>query len=501
MKYRSTRSEEFISASKALLQGLAKDGGLYLPEILPEPFIQYNSLKDLSYKALAAFVLKHFLTDIPESDLKKLIEAAYTGTFATEEIVPVKRVTSAFSIAEMFHGRTCAFKDLALSLFPHLLVWAKNQERDKKRILILTATSGDTGKAALEGFRDVPGIDIMVFYPSDGVSFLQKDQMQKQPGDNVRVTGIDGNFDDAQSALKRIFESDLRAESEGKGILLSSANSINIGRLLPQIVYYVWIWLQLRKNHSIEEYERFNVVVPTGNFGNILAAWMAKRIGVPIGQLICASNENKVLADFFKTGIYDINREFHLTESPSMDILISSNFERFLYYILGSSDKVAAAMEALKKEGKYTVSKDELAAALGEITGRWASSEDMKKAMREVYESYEYLMDPHTAVGYAVYHRLRCEGKMERHSHTVIIGTAHPYKFPGVVAEVLGVDQTGTPYDVLRSIKKETGIAVPAQLGELEMREKRFTGTIGKAHVADAVSKYVEDILRRKDAK
>lgn len=352
MRYRSTRSEEKISAPQALLQGLAKDGGLYVPEMLPVPFIEYNSLKDLSYKELASFVLKRFLTDIPENDLKKLTDAAYTGTFAAKEIVPVKRMTDAFSVAEMFYGRTCAFKDLALSLFPYLLVWAKAQENDGKQILILTATSGDTGKAALEGFRDIPDINIMVFYPSDGVSPLQKDQMQKQSGNNVRVAGIDGNFDDAQSALKRIFMSGLREEASEKGVLFSSANSINIGRLLPQIIYYVWIWLQLRKNHSIGENERFNVVVPTGNFGNILAGWMAKEIGVPLGQLICASNENKVLTDFFETGVYDINREFYLTESPSMDILISSNFERFLYYVLGSADKVAAAMKALNKEKK-----------------------------------------------------------------------------------------------------------------------------------------------------
>ena len=264
MRYRSTRSEEKISAPQALLQGLAKDGGLYVPEMLPVPFIEYNSLKDLSYKELASFVLKRFLTDIPENDLKKLTDAAYTGTFAAKEIVPVKRMTDAFSVAEMFYGRTCAFKDLALSLFPYLLVWAKAQENDGKQILILTATSGDTGKAALEGFRNIPDINIMVFYPSDGVSPLQKDQMQKQSGNNVRVAGIDGNFDDAQSALKRIFMSGLREEASEKGVLFSSANSINIGRLLPQIIYYVWIWLQLRKNHSIGENERFNVVVPGG---------------------------------------------------------------------------------------------------------------------------------------------------------------------------------------------------------------------------------------------
>lgn len=501
MKYRSTRSNEMISATKALLQGLAKDGGLYVPEILPVPFIEYDALKDLSYKELANYVLKRFLPDIPEGELSKLIDAAYTGTFATEEIVPVRRMTETFSIAEMFHGRTCAFKDLALSLFPYLLTWSKKQDNDGKQILILTATSGDTGKAALEGFCDVPGINIMVFYPSDGVSPLQKDQMQKQPGSNIRVMGIDGNFDDAQSALKHIFGSELRKESAERGVLFSSANSINIGRLLPQIVYYVWIWLQLRRNRAIGENEKFNAVVPTGNFGNIFAAWIAKQIGVPLGQLICASNENKVLADFFETGVYDINRAFLLTEAPSMDILISSNFERFLYYVLGSADKVASAMELLKKEGKYAVSKENLAEALNEITGGWASSEEMKKAMKDVYESYGYLMDPHTAVAYAVYHGLRSTGKIERHSHTVIVSTAHPYKFPGVVAEVLGVEKTGTPYDLLRRIEKATGISIPPQLGELEKKEKRFTDTIERDHMAETVRNYVADIIKYKDVK
>ncbi len=327
MKYISTRSGETKTAEEALLQGLAKDGGLYLPDKLPEPFFDYEKIKNLSYPELASFILTPFLPEISEEELSIFTKTAYTGNFETDEVVPVRKINEDFSIAEMFHGKTCAFKDLALSLFPYLLDWAQKRQKKSKRILILTATSGDTGKAALEGFRDVPGIDIMVFYPSHGVSPLQKDQMQKQLGENVKVVGINGNFDDAQSMLKQIFAGSLRESSEENGILFSSANSINIGRLLPQIVYYVWIWIKLVKDGAINKGESFNVVVPTGNFGNILAAYIAKRIGTPINQLVCASNENHVLADFFETGTYDIRRDFHLTESPSMDILISSNFE------------------------------------------------------------------------------------------------------------------------------------------------------------------------------
>ena len=497
MKYRSTRSNETVTAEEALLKGLADDGGLYVPEFLPKPFLEAEALKDMSYEELAAFVLSHFLTDIPEDTLKELTHSAYTGTFETKDIVPVKPLSQAFSMAEMFHGRTCAFKDLALSLFPYLLVYAKKQDKDGKEILILTATSGDTGKAALEGFRDVPGVHIMVFYPSHGVSPLQKDQMQKQLGDNVKVVGIEGNFDDAQGTLKQVFGSELRKESAEKGVLFSSANSINIGRLLPQVVYYVWIWLKLMENGSIGAGEKFNVVVPTGNFGNILAAWIAKQVGAPIGELICASNENKVLADFFATGTYDINRPFHMTEAPSMDILISSNFERFLYYLTGSADAVAEAMDKLKKEGKYEVSKEAFQKAGLEMMGGWASPEDMIQAMSGVYETYDYLMDPHTAVAYAVYDHLRREGKVPHHSHTVIISTAHPYKFPGVVAKALGLAEKESPYDTLREIEESTGIAIPKQLGELETRPKRFTETVDRKDMADAIRAYVDEIARR----
>lgn len=496
MKYRSTRSDETVTAEEALVKGLASDGGLYVPEELPAPFLDADLLKDMSYEELAAYVLSHFLTDIPVDDLKKLTHEAYTGTFETTEVVPVKTLSESFSMAEMFHGRTCAFKDLALSLFPYLLVYAKKKQKDGKEVLILTATSGDTGKAALEGFRDVPGVHIMVFYPSHGVSPLQKDQMQKQLGDNVKVVGIEGNFDDAQGTLKKVFGSTLREESEKKGVLFSSANSINIGRLLPQVVYYVWIWLRLLRSGSIGPREAFNVVVPTGNFGNILAAWIAKQIGTPIGELICASNENKVLADFFATGTYDINREFHLTEAPSMDILISSNFERFLYFMTGSRNTVAEDMKKLKETGIYAVDEGSMKTIDDTMKGGWASTESMEKAMSDVYEKYDYLMDPHTAVAYAVYDNMRRNGKIPRHTHTVIISTAHPYKFPGVVAKTLGLSPAENPYDTLRAIEEKTGIAIPKQLGELEKRKQRFTDVVDRTKMADAIAEYVDEIVK-----
>ena len=495
MKYISTRSGETKTAEEALLQGLAKDGGLYLPDKLPEPFFDYEKIKNLSYPELASFILTPFLPEISEEELSVFTKTAYTGNFETDEVVPVRKINEDFSIAEMFHGKTCAFKDLALSLFPYLLDWAQKRQKKSKRILILTATSGDTGKAALEGFRDVPGIDIMVFYPSHGVSPLQKDQMQKQLGENVKVVGINGNFDDAQSMLKQIFAGSLRESSEEKGILFSSANSINIGRLLPQIVYYVWIWTKLVKDGAINKGESFNVVVPTGNFGNILAAYIAKRIGTPINQLVCASNENHVLADFFETGTYDIRRDFHLTESPSMDILISSNFERFLYYMTGSADKVNQWMHLLRTEKVYKVSSDELETALKNIRGGWTGSERMKRAIADVYQAYRYLMDPHTAVAYDVYKQICNRGGIEPHSHTVIIGTAHPYKFPGAIADALGLESKENPYDTLRMLEKETGIAVPKQLKSLETAEKRFPDIVERQDMEKVIKEYRDALI------
>ncbi len=491
MKYRSTRSGEMVTAAEALLRGLAADGGLYVPEALPAPFLSYDAMKDFSYEETAVYVLRRFFAEIPEKELADFVHRAYGGTFETDDVVPVRPLGGAASAAEMFHGRTCAFKDLALSLFPYLLTWAKKEMGEARQVLILTATSGDTGKAALEGFRDVPGTNICVFYPSHGVSPLQKDQMQKQEGANVAVCGIEGNFDDAQSAVKAIFSAGLPPEDGGDAVVFSSANSINIGRLYPQVVYYVWIWLSLVREGVVGKDEPFNVTVPTGNFGNILAAWTAKQIGAPIGRLICASNENHVLSDVLASGVYDRRREFHLTKSPSMDILISSNFERFLYYMAGEAE-TRAAMALLAEDGVYTVPADALARMQAEMLAGWADEAAMEEAAGRVYEAYDYLMDPHTAVAYAVYHRLRREGKIARGSHTVIAATAHPYKFPDAAADALHLSVSGSAYDKLRQLADAAGIPVPPQLARLEHAPVRFPGVIAR----DAIAAYVKDCAR-----
>lgn len=497
MKYRSTRSTETVTAAEALLRGLAADGGLYLPEKLPAPFVSYEKMRDFSYQETAAFVLSRFFTEIPEETLADFARKAYGSSFDTREIVPVRTINESFSLAEMFHGRTCAFKDLALSIFPYLLTWAKKEAGEERQVLILTATSGDTGKAALEGFRDVEGTNICVFYPSHGVSPLQKDQMQKQEGSNVRVCGIEGNFDDAQSAVKAIFAAPPAPEEGGDAVVLSSANSINIGRLFPQVAYYVWIWLSLVRSGSIGQKETFNVVVPTGNFGNILAAWIARKIGTPIGQLVCASNENHVLSDFFATGTYDRRREFHLTKSPSMDILISSNFERFLYYMAGAKE-TAEAMRLLAEEGAYTMPEDVMVRIGEEMMGGWADEAAMAAAASDVYEKYDYLMDPHTSVAYAVYSDLRRRGKITRGTHTVIISTAHPYKFPDASAEAVHAEVSGSAYDRLRALADATGIPVPRELARLEDAPVRFPGTIAKDAIADYVKAYAGEIRKER---
>ena len=472
-KYISTRNQQKeINFYQAIVQGIGEDGGLLVPDF-DFTKMDLDVLSKLNYVDLATEVLSTF---VPEEGKELIHDAclnAYGKGLFPEIVVPVKKAGDVY-VAELFHGQTAAFKDMALSLLPYLMTLSLKQLKEEREVMILAATSGDTGKAALEGFKDVEGTCIKVFYPLDGVSAIQQQQMVSQTGKNVKVVGIHGNFDDAQSMLKQIFAGSLRESSEEKGILFSSANSINIGRLLPQIVYYVWIWTKLVKDGAINKGESFNVVVPTGNFGNILAAYIAKRIGTPINQLVCASNENHVLADFFETGTYDIRRDFHLTESPSMDILISSNFERFLYYMTGSADKVNQWMHLLRTEKVYKVSSDELETALKNIRGGWTGSERMKRAIADVYQAYRYLMDPHTAVAYDVYKQICNRGGIELHSHTVIIGTAHPYKFPGAIAEALGLDSKENPYDTLRMLEKETGIAVPKQLKSLETAEKRF---------------------------
>ena len=434
--YKSTRdAEKTVTASQAILKGLADDGGLFVPVSIPKLPVSLGELKEMTYQEIAYTVMKEFLTDFTEEELKSCIAKAYDSKFDTEEIAPLAKVEDAYYL-ELFHGATIAFKDMALSILPHLLTTSAKKNQVKNEIVILTATSGDTGKAALAGFADVEGTKIIVFYPKNGVSRVQELQMVTQKGDNTSVVAIHGNFDNAQSGVKAMFENkELEKELNEAGYQFSSANSINIGRLVPQVVYYVYAYAKLLQNEEIAEDEEINVVVPTGNFGNILAAYYAKNMGIPIAKLICASNENKVLYDFFQTGTYDRNREFVLTTSPSMDILISSNLERLIYKISGEdARKDTDLMTELKTKGSYAIT-GEMKANLADFAAGYATEEQVAKTIHDVYEDTGYVMDTHTAVAATVYKAYREDSKDDR--KTVIASTASPYKFAGSVMSAI----------------------------------------------------------------
>ena len=426
--YRSTRSNSaVVTASAAILKGLAEDGGLFVPESLPRLDKSLEELSQMSYKETAYEVMKLFLTDFTEEELKDCINKAYDSKFDTEQIVPIVEADGVYYL-ELFHGATIAFKDMALSILPHLLITSAKKNNVKNEIVILTATSGDTGKAALAGFADVKGTKIIVFYPKNGVSPIQEKQMVTQKGDNAFVVGITGNFDDAQTGVKQMFnDKELAKVLDAAGFQFSSANSINIGRLVPQVVYYIYAYAQLLKEGTIEKGEKINVVVPTGNFGNILAAYFAKNMGVPIAKLICASNENKVLYDFFRTGIYDKNREFVLTSSPSMDILISSNLERLIYMMAGAdADKNAALMNSLSTEGKYEIDSD-MKSGMTDFYGNYASEQETADTIKALYEKTGYVIDTHTAVAAAVLDKYKKE--TGDNTKAIVASTASPFKF------------------------------------------------------------------------
>ncbi|MDE6675882.1 MAG: threonine synthase, partial [Acetatifactor sp.] len=409
------------------LKGLTDDGGLFVPDHIPLLDKSLGELAGMRYQEIAYEVMKLYLSDFTEEELKSCIDRAYDKKFDTEVIAPLASAEGAYFL-ELFHGATIAFKDMALSILPHLLTTSARKNHIEDEIVILTATSGDTGKAALAGFADVAGTRIVVFYPKDGVSPIQEKQMVTQKGDNTLVVGIHGNFDDAQTGVKKIFsDRELAEEMNGKGFQFSSANSINIGRLVPQICYYVYAYATLLKEEKIAEGETINVVVPTGNFGNILASFYAKNMGLPIGKLICASNENKVLYDFFSTGVYDRNREFVLTSSPSMDILISSNLERLIYRIAGEdADKNKELMAALTGEGKYEIT-PEMKEALADFYGSYADEKETAEEISRLYKDCGYVIDTHTAVASAVYQKYTAE--TGDRTKTVIASTASPFKF------------------------------------------------------------------------
>ena len=484
--YGSTRGGETgVTASQAVLKGLADDGGLYVPERIPTLDVTMDELAGMTYQETAYAVMKQFLTDYTEEELKYCISHAYDEKFDTEEIAPLAKADGMYFL-ELFHGKTIAFKDMALSILPYLMTTAAKKNHAKNEIVILTATSGDTGKAAMAGFADVPGTRIIVFYPKNGVSRVQELQMLTQKGANTSVVGIEGNFDDAQTGVKKIFgDKEFAKELDAMGFQLSSANSINIGRLVPQVVYYVYAYAKLLANGEIEKNEKVNVVVPTGNFGNILAAYFAKQMGVPFGKLICASNDNKVLYDFFRTGTYDKNREFILTTSPSMDILVSSNLERMLYLLSDGDDAyVAGLMRQLRDEGRYQVT-DKMLARLHEIFS-CACCDDAQAAevMGRVWREHGYVCDPHTAVAW---HAADAFMEQADGAPVVVLSTASPYKFPAAVLSALGEEPGDDEFAMMDKLSALTGTPIPKNLATLREKQVRHKDVIDKDAMLDYV--------------
>jgi threonine synthase len=467
LQYKSTRDEkEVATASEAILKGLAPDGGLYVPTFIPKLDVSLEELSKMNYQQVAYQVMKLFLTDFTEKELKNCIARAYDEKFDTEEIAPMVYAKGAYYL-ELFHGSTIAFKDMALSILPHLMTTAAKKNRIKNEIVILTATSGDTGKAALAGFAGVEGTRIIVFYPKNGVSPIQKQQMVTQTGDNTLVVGIEGNFDQAQTGVKQMFADEAMArELEAAGYQFSSANSINIGRVVPQIVYYVYAYSRLLANEKIRDGEPINVCVPTGNFGNILAAFYARDMGIPIARLLCASNENKVLYDFFRTGIYDRNREFVLTSSPSMDILISSNLERLIYRIAGNdAAKNKELMAQLTNTGKYEVA-EEMRRQLELFYGNYTSEVETSAVIHDLYEDTGYIIDTHTAVASGVYQKYKEETGDE--TVTVIASTASPFKFArSVMGAIDKTYENMKDFDLVDELSVLSRIEVPKAVDEI----------------------------------
>ena len=486
--YKSTRSNsDKVTASQAILKGLADDGGLFVPDSIPALEVPLEKLADMTYQETAYEVMKLFLSDFTEEELKHCINGAYDDKFDTKEIAPLVKKDGAYYL-ELFHGKTIAFKDMALSILPYLMTTAAKKNGVKNEIVILTATSGDTGKAALAGFADVPGTSIIVFYPKNGVSPIQEKQMLTQKGENTNVVGIIGNFDDAQTGVKEMFHSKNLAERmNAKGYQFSSANSINIGRLVPQIVYYVYAYGQLLKQGEITCGEKMNVVVPTGNFGNILAAFYAKNMGLPIETLYCASNENKVLFDFFQSGTYDRKREFILTSSPSMDILISSNLERLIYRITGEdAAQTKVFMDALSSNGEYTITK-EMMEKLSCFVGGYASEAETAANIKKVFDKAGYIMDTHTSVASCVYYDKAKDAGLK----TVIASTASPYKFTRSVMDAIDKEKydSMTDFELVDELNALSGVKIPEAIEEIRTASIRHDIVCDKSEMQMTVEK------------
>ena len=489
--YSSTRNKEKkVTASQAILKGLSEDGGLFVPDHIPALDMPLKDLAGKSYQEVAYEVMKLFLSDFTEEELKGCIEKAYDSKFDTEVIAPIVEAEGTYYL-ELFHGATIAFKDMALSILPHLMITSAKKNHVENEIVILTATSGDTGKAALAGFAGVKGTKIIVFYPKNGVSPIQEKQMVTQKGDNTFVVGIHGNFDDAQTGVKKLFnDKELAAEMEKAGMQFSSANSINIGRLLPQLVYYVYAYVKLLEEDKIKEGEKINIVVPTGNFGNILAAFYAKNMGLPVAKLICASNENKVLFDFFETGSYDKNREFVLTSSPSMDILISSNLERLIYWIAGNdAEKNKELMNALTTDGKYEISSD-MRDKLKDFYANYATEEETAKRIKALYENTGYILDTHTAVASVVYEKYQKDTKDP--VKTVIASTASPFKFTRSVMDAIDQKYDAmSDFELVDELSKIGNIAVPKAIEEIRTAPVVHDNVCDKMEMKETVKKFL----------
>lgn len=496
MNYRSTRNSSLkVTSAHAITKGLSDEGGLFVPESIPQfTKDEILAMADKSYADRAYEIFSRLLTDFTPEEVRHCVDSAYNDkNFDTDNIAEISHLLTGTYVLELWHGPTCAFKDMALQILPYLLTTSAKKTVDGKEIAILVATSGDTGKAALEGFKDVDGTSITVFYPEDGVSRMQKRQMTTQEGKNVHVCAVKGNFDDCQNGVKAIFTDNAFADRLAKSnILLSSANSINWGRLAPQIVYYFSTYIELVKNNEVEYGEPINIVVPTGNFGNILAAYYAKLMGIPVNKLICASNSNNVLTDFINTGIYDRNRKFYTTVSPSMDILISSNLERLLYHLSGDNDAVINDwFGKLKTDGRYEISADVKAKISELFYAGCCDDEATKSTIKEAFDKYSYLLDTHTAVAVKVYEDYRKATGDE--TKTVIASTANPYKFSGAVYEAVGgVIDTEDEFEIIDRLEKMTNTRMPAPLAATKDKEIRFTGSVEKQDMPGVVTDFLK---------
>ncbi len=482
--YLSTRNDKkVISASQAIINGLAPDGGLYVPENLDDIKLDYHEVIQQDYQGMARMVFSKFFPDFDEETIERIISRSYTNKFSTDSITPLAKVGDGF-VLELYHGPTCAFKDVALSALPNLMTESLRINDFNDEILILTATSGDTGSAALYGFSDVPGTKIIVFYPEGGTSETQRLQMVTQTGKNTYATAVRGNFDDAQTGVKKLFQ---EIPKPCEGVSLSSANSINIGRLVPQVVYYFSSYRQLLDMGEIEDGDRVNFVVPTGNFGDIMAGYLARQMGLPVGRLVCASNCNDVLKEFLATGHYNRKRPFHKTTSPSMDILVSSNLERLLYFVCGA-ERTKIYMDLLSKQGEYTITEEELAKINEVFSGVACDDARGAKAIGDIFHQHHYLMDTHTAIAWAAYEESKDAGEeWTKTGKTVVLSTASPYKFADSVLKALGEEPEASDEANMSKLQKVTDVEAPKPLQGIFQREVRHKDVID----VDAMKSYV----------